>query len=237
MGWRRGVGVVGVVVVWEAGRVWRPGGKRPGGAGLPGKWTFPFSNNKKPRPWCAERSPALSPTSRAKHTSSRPPPPTSQPCPAFPVNTSTSSGEGLAVLGAGGHTRRPASPAHNGWPRALAGPSNSPGLPCHPEKCHPWRELDSPNASLAQAGHGKSAGPRRVPPPRTSPFHHDATCSVLEVKALVRSTESEASLPGFPKPGSPPSLPARQPPSASVSSVKWGEYCRPQRSHGEDSVS
>lgn len=36
------------------------------GQGCPGSGTFPFSNNKKRRPWGAEKGPALSPSSQAK---------------------------------------------------------------------------------------------------------------------------------------------------------------------------
>lgn len=205
------------------------------GQGCPGSGTFPFSNNKKPRPWGGERGPRPQPHQPGQDTSSRPPPPTSQPCPAFPVNTSTSSGgRAWRCWGEGGHTRRPASPAHNGWPGAPAGPSNSPGLPCDPEKCHPWRELDAP---LAQEGHASLQG--HAGPPAAAPSTLTAACSVLEVKALGRGTHSEASLPGVSKHLVLRCLPARQHLHLSFLICEMGGITVPISSSadGEDSVS
>lgn len=200
MGWRRGLGWWGW---WWFGR---PAGcgvleeRGRGGAGLPGKWDLSLQQQQKASSLVCREESRPQPHQPGQDTSSRPPPPTSQPCPAFPVNTSTSSGgRAWRCWGVGGPHPAACKPSTQWLAQGSSRPLQQPRPSLPPREMPPLARAGQSDAPLAQAGHGKSAGPRRVPPPRTSPFHHDATCSVLEVKALVRSTESEASLPGFPK--------------------------------------
>ena len=53
--------------------------------------------------------------------------------------------------------------------------------------------------SWRRRGRASLQGHAGSPHPTPAPSTLTAMCSVLEVRVLVRSTESEASLPGFPK--------------------------------------
>ena len=150
--------------------MWRPGGKRPGrGRAAREVGPFPSATTKSLVLGVRRRAPPSAPPARPRHIFQAP----STHLPALSCISCKHQhflwGEGLAVLGGGGgHTRQPLSPAHNGWPLQQPGPSLRPRE--MPPLVRTGRSDDTP---LAQAGQGKSAGPRRVSSPRTSPFHPD----------------------------------------------------------------
>ena len=155
--------------------MWRPGGKRPGrGRAAREVGPFPSATTKSLSLGCRE-GPRPQPLQPGQDTSSRPPPPTSQPCPAFPVNTSTSSGgRAWRCWGVGGPHPAACETSTQWLARGSSWPLQQPGPSLRPKEMPLLvRTGWSADAPLAQAGQGKSAGPCWVPPPCTSPFHPD----------------------------------------------------------------
>lgn len=92
-GWRLGA--------LEACRVWLSWRKE---AGLPGKWDLSLQQQQEACPWGGKRGtrPQRHPRPPGPGHIFHPPPPPPRPCPAFPVNTRTSSWGGPASGGGGG---------------------------------------------------------------------------------------------------------------------------------------
>lgn len=84
----------------------------------------------------------------------RPPP---KPCPAFPVNTDTSSPE--RAWQCWGHTRLACEPSTQWLAQSLSWPLHTPGPLRDPEKCHLLLELDS-QCSHAKGGQSEAGGSR-----------------------------------------------------------------------------
>lgn len=130
--------------------MWQPWREEArGGAGLPGKWDLSLQQQQKVSSlgWQEGHPPsALPPAPRHIFWAPRgwlpllhPPP---RPCPAFPVNTDTSSpGRAWQCLG---HTRLAC--------HTMPGPLHTPGPPWDPEKCHPLLRAGQSNAAMTKVG-------------------------------------------------------------------------------------
>lgn len=128
-----------------------------------GSGTFPFNSNERPHPWGGKRGTRPQPHCQAKtHLPLllHPPP---RPCPAFPVNTGTSSGwRGVGVGGwvGGGAGSAGATPGGLPAPHTMAGPGLWLATP-HPRPSLGPGEMPSmaragqSNAPLPLAGRGK----------------------------------------------------------------------------------
>lgn len=107
------------------------------------------------------------------------PPP--KPCPAFPVNTDTSSPE--RAWQCWGHTRLACEPSTQWLAQSSSWPLHTPGLPWDPEKCHLLLELDS-QCSHAKGGQPEAGGGREGGLPQVAQHVCSITC---RVKLLINA--------------------------------------------------